>query len=153
MALDYSQHYKKNFSNAPGQITPGPVVYGQDLYLSKVSCIILVSCKNEDDSIKNEGAREVATFSHYKSIYVFFSRRSRAANSAALSPIWQNFELIGDILCVSVFCNDEEDPINTEGAKVFTTLYINLFRRSRADNSGVGGGIRSKFELIQIFMH
>ena len=28
-----------------------------------------------------------------------------------------------------------------------------LFRRARADNSRVGGGIWSKFELIQAFMH
>ena len=27
------------------------------------------------------------------------------------------------------------------------------FRRARADNSGVGGGIWPKFELIQAFMH
>ena len=28
-----------------------------------------------------------------------------------------------------------------------------FFRRARADNSGVGGGIWPKFELIQAFMH
>ena len=28
-----------------------------------------------------------------------------------------------------------------------------FFRRTRADNSGVGGGIWPKFELIQAFMH
>ena len=32
---------------------------------------------------------------------------------------------------------------------MFTTLNINFFRRSMADNSGVGGGIWPKFELIQ----
>ena len=32
---------------------------------------VLVTCKNEDDSVKNEGARVVTTFSHYKSM-VFF---------------------------------------------------------------------------------
>ena len=39
-------------------------------------------------------------------------------------------------------CKYEEDPIKNEGA-----------RRARADNSGVGGGIWLKFELIQAFMH
>ena len=36
---------------------------------------------------------------------------------------------------------------------MFTTLYINFFRRARADNSGVGGGIWQKLELIQAIMH
>ena len=33
------------------------------------------------------------------------------------------------------------------------TLCITFFRRARADNSGVGGGIWPKFELIQALMH
>ena len=36
---------------------------------------------------------------------------------------------------------------------MFTTLYIIFFRRARADNSGVGGGIWPKFKVIQAFMH
>ena len=35
---------------------------------------------------------------------------------------------------------------------MFTTIY-QFFRRSNADNSGVGGGIWPKFELTQFFMH
>ena len=31
--------------------------------------------------------------------------------------------------------------------------YHQFFRRARADNSGVGGGLWPKFELIQAFMH
>ena len=31
--------------------------------------------------------------------------------------------------------------------------YTLIFRRARADNSAVGGGIWPKFELIQAFMH
>ena len=31
--------------------------------------------------------------------------------------------------------------------------YTSTFRRARVDNSGVGGGIWPKFELIQAFMH
>ena len=54
---------------------------------------------------------------------------------------------------VLVTCKYEEDPIKNEGARVLTTLYSNFYRRARADNSGVGGGIWPKFELIQAFMH
>ena len=31
--------------------------------------------------------------------------------------------------------------------------YTSIFKRARADNSGVGGGIWPKFELIQAFIH
>ena len=54
---------------------------------------------------------------------------------------------------VLITCKYEEDPIKNEGARVVTTLYINISDAQRADNSGVGGGIWLKFELIQAFMH
>ena len=31
--------------------------------------------------------------------------------------------------------------------------YTSIFRRARADNSGIGGGVWPKFEIIQAFMH
>ena len=47
-------------------------------------------------------------------------------------------------MVVLVTCKNEEDPINNVGARVFTTLYI-FFKRTRTDNSRVGGGIWPKF--------
>ena len=52
---------------------------------------------------------ECSQDSHYKS--GDFSRRSRAANSVVLGPIWPNFELIRDVIDVLVTCKYEEDPI------------------------------------------
>ena len=75
-----------------------------------------------------------------------------AANSVVLGPIWPNFELVRDVMDDLVTCKYEEDPIKNEGARVVTTLY-SIFRRARADNSGVGVSIWPKFELIQAFMH
>ena len=60
-------------------------------------------------------------FSNYKSMGIFF-RRSRAANSPVLGPIWPNFELVRDIMDVLVTCKYEEDPIKNEGARVDTTF-------------------------------
>ena len=54
-----------------------------------------------------------------------FSRRSRAANSAVLGPIWPNFELVRDVMDVLFTCQ-YEDAIKNRGARVFTTLYINF---------------------------
>ena len=55
-----------------------------------------------------------------------FSRRPRAANSAVHGRIWPNFELVQDFMAVLVTCKNEEDPIKNEGARVFTTFYINF---------------------------
>ena len=83
---------------------------------------VLVTCKNEDDRIKNEGARVFTRFLPLK-VYGDFSRRSRAANSAVLGPIWPNFELVRDVVMdVLVTCKYEEDPIQNEGARVDTTF-------------------------------
>ena len=81
-----------------------------------------------------------------------FSRRSRAANSAVHGPIRSNFALVQDYMVVLLSCKNEEDPIKTRGASVFTTLYIN-FSDVQGQITGVGGGIWPKFELIQAFMH
>ena len=85
---------------------------------------ILVTCKNEVDQIKNEGARVLTRFLPLK-FYRDFPRRSRAANSAVLGLIWPNFELVRDAIDVLITCKYEEDPIKNEGARVLTTLYIN----------------------------
>ena len=78
-----------------------------------------------------------------------FFKRSRAANSAVLAQILLKFELVQDIIDVLVTCKYEEDPIKNEGPRVLTRLYDVFFRRSRATNSDVSGGILPKFKLIQ----
>ena len=82
---------------------------------------VLLTCKNEDDRIKNEGAR---VFTRFLPLLVYgdFSRRSRAANSAVLGPIWPNFELVRDVMDVLVTCKYEEDLIKNEGPRVLTTF-------------------------------
>ena len=80
---------------------------------------VLDTCKNEEDPIKNEGAR---VFTRFLPLLVYgdFSRRSRAANSAVLGPIWPNFELVRDVMNVLVTCKYEEDLIKNESARVVT---------------------------------
>ena len=55
-------------------------------------------------------------------------------------------------MVVLVTLKIEKDPIKNEGARVLTRLYVVFFRRSRAVNSEVRGGILPKFELIQAFI-
>ena len=79
----------------------------------------LFTCKNEEDPIKNEGARVLTNFfPHYKSMGFF--RRSWAAYSAVRGRLGPNFKLIRDFMVVLLTCKDEEDPIKNEGARVPT---------------------------------
>ena len=90
-------------------------------------------------------------FSHYKSMEIF-SRRPRAANSAVHGLIWSNFEIGRDFMVVLLTCKNEKIRSKIEALEC-SQHYTSIFRRARADNSGVGDGIWLKFELIQAFMH
>ena len=82
---------------------------------------VLITCKYEKNPIKVSGENVMTLFSPLQ-VYGDFSRRSRAANSAVLGPIWPNFELVRDVMDVLVTCKYEEDPIKNESARVDTTF-------------------------------
>ena len=110
-----------NFSDAQGQITLVLVsVSGRNLNSSKLSCMSLLPARMRMIKSKMKELECSQDFSHY--VYGDFSRRSRAANSAVLCPIWPNFELVRDVMDVLVTCKYEEDPIKNEGARVDTTF-------------------------------
>ena len=75
-ALQWSQHFShckslEIFPDAQGQLTPqSKIKSGRNLNSSKLFMVNLVTCKNEEDQIKIEGAR----------VKTSFLRRSRAAN-------------------------------------------------------------------------
>ena len=58
---------------------------------------VLVTCKYEEDPIKNEGARVDTT-------------------------LYSNFELVRDVMDVLVTCKYEKDTFKNEGARVDTTF-------------------------------
>ena len=110
--------------------------------------VVLVTCKNEEDLIKHEGARVLTTFLQFQ-VYENFSRCSRAANSAICSRIGPKFELLQDFIAVPLSCKNEKDTIKNKKAN---RIIHRFFRRSRAANSTVSSGIRPTFNLIQAFM-
>ena len=81
--------------------------------------VVLHTCKNEEDPIKNEEARLLTNLCH-------FFRRSRAANSKVSGGILPKFELIQAFIVVLVTCKNEEDPIKNEGARVLTSLLFDF---------------------------
>ena len=95
------------FSDTQGQLTPKSGGILPKFKLIQDFIVVLITCKNEEDPIKNEGARVL-------------TRRSRAANSAVLGQMWPKLKLVRDIIDVLVTCKYEEDPIKNEGARVLT---------------------------------
>ena len=72
-ALECSQdfsHYRSMgiFPDAQGQLTPQSMVgSGQNFELVRDFMVVLVTCKNEEDPIKNQGARV------FRTLYIIFS--------------------------------------------------------------------------------
>ena len=51
------------FSDAQGQLTPRSATYSAQFERFQVFIIVLITCKNEEDLIKNEGVRVLTRFS------------------------------------------------------------------------------------------
>ena len=64
---------------------------------------VLVTCKYEEDLIKNEGARVATT------LYSNFSRRARVDYTCVGVGIWPKFELIQAFMNVLGTCKNEDD--------------------------------------------
>ena len=77
---------------------------------------VLVACKNEEDQIKNEGARVVTT------LFIDFFTRSRTGNSEVGDGILPKFKVIRALMVGLVICKNEEDPSINEGTRVVTTF-------------------------------
>ena len=73
---------------------------------------VLVTCKYEEDLIKNEGARVDTTFSHYNSMVAMETS----------SRIWPNFELIQALIHVLITGKYEKNPIKNSGENVMTSF-------------------------------
>ena len=73
---------------------------------------LLVACKNEEDPIKNEGARVVTT------IFINFSD----AQGQVSDGILPKFKPIQAFMVGLVFCKNEEDPSKIEGTRKVTTF-------------------------------
>ena len=75
--------------------------------------VILVTCKNEEDPLKNKDARVATTLN------IDFSH-SQGQITADKGRIWLKFELIRDVMVILVTSKYEEDPIKIEGDRVAT---------------------------------
>ena len=111
-----------DFSDAQWQLTSQSVVESHQNSNSTERLWLLLTCKNEEDPIKIEGARVLKTFLPF--CHWDFFRRSRATYSAICCSIGLKFKLVRDFMVVLLICKNEEDPIKNEGARLLTRLCI-----------------------------
>ena len=78
--------------------------------------VVLQTFKNEEDPIKNEGARMLTR------LYVVFSD-AQGQLVPVSGGILPKFELIQAFKVVLLTCKNEEDPIKNEEARVLTRVF------------------------------
>ena len=77
---------------------------------------VLVACKNEEDPIKNEGARVVTT------LFVDFSHAQGQLTPKSVMESCRNSNPFKLFMVDLVTCKNEEDPLENEGTRVVTTF-------------------------------
>ena len=75
--------------------------------------IFLVACKNEEDPIKDEGARVVTT------LFIIFSDAQGQLTPKSVMGCCRNSSFNSVVLIV---CKNEEDPFKIESTKVVTAF-------------------------------
>ena len=75
---------------------------------------VLVACKNEEDPIKNEGARVVTT------LFIDFLHAQGQLTPKSVMESCRIFKPIQALMVDLVTCKNEEDPLENEGTRVVT---------------------------------
>ena len=90
-------------------------------------------------------------FSHYKSMGIFPDAQGQLTPQSLVRS--GRISNSSEMLWMSLLPASMKKIRSKMKALEWTQHYTAIFRRARADNSGVGVGIWPKFELIQAFMH
>ena len=97
-------------SRATNSTVPGRIWLKIELVRDIID--VLVTCKNEEDLIKNEAARVLTR------LYDVFSVPQGQLTPKSSAEFCPKFELIQAFIIALVTCKNEEDPIKNEGARV-----------------------------------
>ena len=76
--------------------------------------VVLVTCKNEEDPIKNEGARVVTR------LFIDFSDAQGQSTPKSVIESCKKFKLIQAIMVGLVTCKNEEEPSKNDCTRVVT---------------------------------
>ena len=142
-----------NFSDVQGQITLVLVVVsGRNSNSTKLSCMSSLPARMRLIKSKMKEVECSQDFSHYKSMGIF----PDAQGQLTLQSVVRSGQISNssETLWLTSLPAKMKKILSKIEALECSQHYTSIvFRRARADDSGVGGGIWSKFELIQAFMH
>ena len=141
-----------SFSDVQGQITLVLVVLsGRNLNSSKLLCMSSLPARMRLIKSNMKELECSQEFSHYKSMGIFPDAQGQLTlQSLVRSGRISNSSEMLLISSLPTSMNKIRPKID---ALECSQHYTSIFQTTRADNSGVGGGIWPKFELIQAFMH
>ena len=102
--------------------------------------------------LKMNGLEWSQQFCHYKSMGIFPDAQGQLTPQSLVRSgrILNTFEMLSMFLIPARIKKIRSKMKALECSQHYTSI---IFRRSRADNSGVRDGIWPKFELTQAFMH
>ena len=139
-----------NFSDAQGQMVL-VVVSGRNLNSSKLSCMSSLPARIRLIKSKMKELECSQDFSHYKSMGNFPDAQGQLTPQSLVRS--GRISNSSEMLWMSSLPASMKKIRSKMKALECSQHYTSIFRLARADNSGDGGGIWPKFELIQAFMH
>ena len=109
-----------DFSDPKGQLTPKSVMEScQNSNSSKLLWLVLLSARIKKIHPKMNALVWSQYFSHYKSMGIFPDAQGQLTHKS-LGRILPHFKPIQDVMVVLVTCNNKEEPVKNEGARVVT---------------------------------
>ena len=110
--------------------------------------VVLVTCKNEEDPIKNIGVRVVTTMLHYPSIFKMLK------GSKLLNRRWNLDEIQthSSFYSCPSYLKKIQSKMNALEWSQHCYIIHQFLRCSRAANSLKGDGILTRFKLISAFI-
>ena len=135
-------------SRAAYSVDPGPILPNCKSIQALIA--VLVTSKNKEDPLKNEGARVLTT------LYIHF----QTLKVSLLSSWWWDLAEIqthSSFYTCTCYLQWDEDQFKNESTSVLTTIlplyvYEDMFRRLRALNQVDPGPILPNFKPIQAFI-
>ena len=105
--------------------------------------VVFITCKNEEDPLKNAGSRMLAKFSPFKSMVVFSNAQGQL-NPQFVIELSRNSNSSEVLWLSSLPAKMKKIPVNNESTRELKRLFVIFFRRSMAANSEVSRGILLK---------
>ena len=124
--LEWSQHYSLIFWRSRAANSEVSDLILPEFKLIQAFIVVLIVCKNEEDSFKNEGTRVVTTFSHYKSMGIFPDAQGQVTHKSLVGScrILNQFEILCLSLLPARIKKNKSKKTELEWSKIFPIITL-----------------------------